>query len=128
MTYLVAWHIHVTCVVLSGAGFLARGAWMLAGADWRRHRLARVLPHIVDTLLLASAIVLALTLRSYPLTHDWLTAKVLGLLLYIGLGLVAFRFGRNRGVQVSSWLAALAVFAWIVSVARTHQPAGFLPV
>ena len=94
--YAVLKAIHVGAVALSGAGFFARGLGMLAGARWVHGRLARVAPHLVDTTLLVSAVALAWTLRVSPLTDAWLAAKLIGLLAYVGLGLVALRFGRTR--------------------------------
>jgi uncharacterized membrane protein SirB2 len=123
--YLLVKHVHVACVVLSGAGFLLRGLWMVAGSPLLGHPLTRVLPHLVDTLLLASAIALAVMAEQYPFRDAWLTAKVLGLLAYIGLGSVALKRGRSRRQRMVAWLAALAVFAYIVSVALTKSPAGF---
>ena len=90
-----------------------------------RRRWVRVVPHVVDTVLLASAVALAWMSHQYPLVQPWLTAKVAGLLVYIGLGMVALRFGRSRRVRLGAWLAAIAVFAYIVAVAVTRHP---LPV
>lgn len=118
-------HVHVTCVVLSGLGFLLRGGWMLSASPLLGHRLTRVLPHVVDSLLLASALALAWWVHQYPFREAWLTAKVLGLLAYIGLGTVALKRGRTRGVRFAAWLGALGVFGYIVSVALTKEPAGF---
>lgn len=126
MDYLLVKHIHMSCVALSGSGFLLRGLLMLKGSPLLRHRLARRLPHVVDTLLLASAVTLAVMSGLYPLQQAWLTAKVLGLLLYIGLGSLALREGRSLRQRRNAWLAALLVFAWLVSVAITKRPAGFL--
>lgn len=89
-------------------------------------RWVRVAPHLVDALLLASAIALAVQQRQYPFVDAWLTAKVMGLMVYIGLGLAALRFGRSRLLRAAAWAAALAVFAWIVSVAITRSPLGFM--
>ncbi|MDN5939020.1 MAG: SirB2 family protein [Salinisphaera sp.] len=116
--------IHVSAVTLSLALFVLRGGWMLAGVNWRRWRAALVVPHVVDTVLLASAIGLAVLLRQYPLVDAWLTAKVAGLVAYIGLGMVALKHGRSQRVRAGAWLAALLVFGWIVSVAVTHNPLG----
>ena len=80
------------------------------------------MPHLVDTLLLASAVALAVMSHQYPLANGWLTAKVAGLLIYIGLGTVALKRGRTRRVRVTAWLAAQAVFFYIVAVAITRQP------
>jgi uncharacterized membrane protein SirB2 len=62
----------------------------------------------------------------YPFVDAWLTAKVLGLTAYIILGSLALRAGSAPGIRISAWLAALVVFGWIVSVALTRQPQGFL--
>lgn len=64
------------------------------------------MPHVNDTVLLASGIVLAITIRQYPGVSPWLTAKLLGLLGYILLGMVAFRFGCRRRLRTASWLGA----------------------
>ena len=58
MSYLAIKHLHVTCVILSGLGFGLRGAWMLMDSPRLQHRLARTLPHVVDSLLLGSALTL----------------------------------------------------------------------
>ncbi len=93
--YLLVKQLHVACVVLSLAGFVARGALMAAGAPLLRSRFVRVAPHVVDTALLASAIWLAWASHQYPFVHGWLTAKVLGLLAYIGFGAMALKHGRT---------------------------------
>jgi uncharacterized membrane protein SirB2 len=124
MSYLALKYTHVTCVIISGCGFLLRGIWMLNDSPWLSRRWVKIAPHMVDTMLLASAIGLALTLEQYPFVHGWLTAKVLGLLAYIGFGMVALRRGRTRGLRTAAWLAALASFLFIVSVALTRDAQG----
>ncbi len=115
--------VHVTCVAVSGAGFLLRGIWMLQDSPRRHARWVRVAPHVVDSLLLASAIGLVVGLEQYPFVHAWLTAKVLGLVAYIGLGMLALHYGPSRGLRALALVAALAVFAYIVAVALTHRAA-----
>ncbi|WP_374239970.1 SirB2 family protein [Zoogloea sp.] len=124
--YLALKHFHITCVVLSGAGFALRGAWALAGSPLARARLTRVLPHVVDSCLLLSAIALAWMAGQYPFVHGWLTAKIVGLLAYIGLGMVALKPGRAMALRAGAFVAALATFSWIVSVALSKNPAGWL--
>ena len=119
--YLWLKFIHVTCVALSLSGFVARGVLMLRESPLLEHRVTRRLPHVIDSLLLASALGLAWTIHQYPIVDTWLTAKVLGLLTYIGLGTVALRRGRTRRVRLAAWLGAIAVFAYIVGVALTHS-------
>ena len=125
MDYALIKTVHQGAVALSGAGFFARGAAALAGAAWVRGRLARTLPHIVDSVLLASALMLAWMLRLTPGNAPWLMAKIVGLLAYIGLGVVALRPGPPMPVRAAAWAAALAVVGWIVSVALLKDPLGF---
>lgn len=126
MDYAIVKLVHQASVALSILGFFIRGAASLAGAGWVRGRAARTLPHVVDTVLLASAVTLAWMLRLAPSDAPWLLAKIVGLVVYVALGVVALRPGRSRAVRASAWLAALAVVAWIVSVALTKSPLGFL--
>jgi len=126
MNYAVLKAIHVGAVILTASGFLARGIGMLGSARWLQQPLARRLPHVIDTVLLASALGLAWQLRASPLTSPWIAAKIAGLAAYIGLGSIALRFGRTRAIRAAAWIGALAVFAFIVSVAITKDPRGFL--
>ena len=121
MDYLLLKLTHVACVVLSYGGFLLRGVWMIRDSRMLERRWVRVLPHVVDTVLLASAIGLAAMLKQYPLAEPWLTAKVVALLLYIGLGMVALRYGTTRSIRTGAWIAAQGVFLYIVAVALTRN-------
>ena len=94
--------------------------------QWVARRPAKTLPHVVDTVLIASAIWLAWMLRLSPADAPWLAAKLVGLLLYIALGMVALRFGRTKGIRAIAWIAALLTFGYIVSVALTKSPRGYL--
>jgi uncharacterized membrane protein SirB2 len=126
MDYLAVRGFHEATVALSVAGFCLRGAAGLAGAQWVRGRLARSVPHVVDTALLTSALMLVTMLRLNPFATPWLLAKMTGLLVYIGLGVVALRPTFPRPVRAAAWVAALAVVGWIVSVAFTKSPWGFV--
>ena len=126
MDYLFVKSIHYSAVALSFSGFFARGLGSLLGARWVRGRAARSVPHVVDTVLLTSAIALAWMAGINPLHAPWLMAKIIGLLVYIGLGMVALRPGFAPKLRLAAWLAALVTFLYIVSVAITKNPAGFL--
>jgi len=119
--YLSIKTLHVACAALSITGFAARGALMLAGSPLLQRRFVRVAPHVVDTLLLASAVWLAWFLGQVPFVQAWITAKIAALLLYIVLGTVALRSGRTRAVRAAAFCAALAVAAYIVAVALTRD-------
>lgn len=114
-------YVHVTCVVLSGAGFFIRGVWMIRESPRLREKWVRVLPHIIDTTLLVSAILLAWQIRQYPFVHGWLTAKVLALVAYIVIGAVGLKYGKTRKIRITAWLVAMTVFFYIVLVALTRQ-------
>lgn len=118
-------HLHMTCVILSLAGFLLRGWWMYRGSPLLSTRLVRTVPHVVDTVLLATAITLAVMIEQYPLQASWVTAKVAGLLGYIVLGTIALKRGRTMRIRLSAFAAAVVVFSWIVSVAFSKNPAGW---
>ena len=126
--YLAAKELHIACVVVSAVGFFLRGIWMLCDSPMLQRRWVKILPHINDTLLLAAAIALCVLTGQYPLVQAWVTAKVFGLIGYIILGSIALsRLGPRRGkaVRAVNWLAALALFGYIASVALTKDARGF---
>lgn len=122
MSYALLKMIHVSSVIFSYALFFLRGIWLIRDSVSLRQRWVKILPHVIDTVLLTSAILLAMTIQQSPLQDSWLTAKVAGLLLYIGLGMVAMRFGKTRRTKIIAWLAAQCVFIYIVLVAVTKSP------
>ena len=126
MIYLALKHLHISCVVLSGTGFALRGLWMLLDSSMLQRRWVKVMPHIVDTLLLGSAISMAVISAQYPFALDWLTAKLIGLLVYIGCGTMALKRGRTKGQRTFFLLVAVIAFLYIVSVALTRNPLGGL--
>jgi uncharacterized membrane protein SirB2 len=122
MSYAVLKLIHVGSVIVSYAFFFLRGVWLMQDSEKLRQRWVKILPHIVDTILLTSAIILAMTIQQNPLDNSWLTAKVAGLILYIGLGMIAIRFGKTRRTKIMAWTAAQCVFIYIVLIALTKSP------
>jgi uncharacterized membrane protein SirB2 len=118
--------IHQSAVVLSGLGFAVRGIASMRGAQWTQSRLAKRLPHIVDTVLLLSAVTLAAMLHLNPAHAPWLMAKILSLLLYIALGMVALRPRFGWKIRATAWALALVVLAWIATVAVLKNPWGFI--
>ena len=114
--------VHVGSALISISGFVLRGVWMLQDSPLRRARATRILPHVVDTVLLLSAVALMLRIAQYPFVHAWLSAKLLALLAYIVLGSVALKYGKSRRVRALSYGAALGVFLYIVGVAVTRSP------
>ena len=124
--YVALKHLHLTAVTLSFALFALRGLWMLADSPQLQRRWVRIIPHLIDTVLLASAIGLTLILQQYPFVNGWLTAKVLALFVYIILGSIALKRGSTKAIRATAWIVALATFGYIASVALSHDPLGFL--
>jgi uncharacterized membrane protein SirB2 len=121
MNYLLIKHLHITCAVVSGSFFVLRGVWMLRQSELLQRRWVRVVPHVVDTALLGSALTMVALSGQYPLVLPWLTAKVLALLVYIVLGTVALKRGRTRAVRSAALVGAILAFGYIVAVALSRQ-------
>ena len=122
MSYAALKMIHVTSVVVSYLLFSLRSMWMMRGSAVLQQRWVKITPHVVDSILLVSAITLAVQIQQDPINDSWLSAKVAGLLIYIGLGMMALRFAKTRKMRISAWIAAQAAFLYIVLVALTKNP------
>ena len=122
--YLVLRNVHIGCAILTIGLFVLRGALMMAGSPRLHGPVLRYLPHVVDTVLLTTALMLTTVIRQYPFSTGWLTAKVVLLLAYVVLGSVALKRGRTRAVRVAAFVAALATIGFLVTVARAHHPMG----
>ena len=112
---------HVLLAVLTISGFVLRGAWMILESPRLDARATRILPHVADTLFLATGIALLFRLSINPLTQSWLLAKFAGLFAYILLGTIALRRGRTKRSRIVAFAMAIVVFAWIAGVARSRS-------
>jgi uncharacterized membrane protein SirB2 len=117
---------HVGCVILSGSLFATRGILRLLGRPLANHVALRFASYTIDTMLLCAAVLLTLILHQYPFIDSWLTAKVILLLVYIVLGLMTLRRARTPWGRRVAFVAALLTFAFIIGIAVTHQPGGWL--
>lgn len=122
MSYIAIKHLHVTFAALSGMLFFLRGIWMLSGSAQPQQRWIRIVPHLVDTLLLGSALVLVVWSGQYPFAQPWLTAKLIALIAYIGLGVIALKRAKTQPVRIAAFIGALAAFGYILMVAVTRHP------
>lgn len=113
--------LHLLTVTLSLLGFIFRGGLMIIDSPLMKARPIRIAPHVVDTLLLLSGIGMVVSFERYPWEQPWLAAKLFLLLIYIVIGTVALKRGRTKTIRVTAWFAALAVFAAMLTLARTKQ-------
>ena len=121
MDYVAIKYVHIASAALSGSLFLLRGIWMMRKSTMLQHRVVKILPHVVDTILLASALIMVFWSGQYPFVQNWLTAKVLALIAYITIGTIALKRGGTKPQRVSAFFAALLVFAYIGLVAMTKR-------
>lgn len=128
MTYATIKLLHMACAALSITLFLLRAGIALAGVDWRKWRILKVLPHVNDTVLLGAAVILAIWAGYTPWVHAWLGAKIVALIAYIGLGSLALR---EMQTPTKRWLftvLALTMVVYIVCAAFTKSAGlGLIP-
>ncbi len=120
--YMLVKHIHLSAVALSVILFVVRFVWAQFNPAFLQRKWVKIAPHIIDTVLLLSAIVLCIMLSQYPFVNDWLTFKVLGVILYIAFGLLALKWGRNFAMRWVGFIGALTWIALTAQVAVTKQP------
>ncbi len=126
--WLILRYLHVALALGSVTLFVARAVPVVLSGREPPPGLWRVLPHGVDTLLLFSGIGLMVLSRQYPPTVEWLTLKLVLIVVYILLGMAAFRLHRRAlWLRAGLLAAALATFVWIALIALTRQPWPFTP-
>ena len=72
-----------------------------------------------------AALLLLAMLRLNPFVEPWLAAKLALLPAYVVLGVMALRRARSPRSRIAWFVAALACFGMMVSIARAHHPLGF---
>ncbi len=126
MDYVLLKQVHMSFALASITGFMLRWNWRIHGSQLAQLRLTKIAPHVIDTLFLGTGVALTFTINQYPFSTAWLTAKIIGLLVYIVLGMVAMSAKISGPWRVVAFLAALSTFGWIVTVALSKSPWGFL--
>ncbi len=119
--YLPLKHLHLTCITLSLILFVTRFYWRKQNSSMLQKKWVKILPHTIDTILLASAIGMAIIASINPLEQTWLAAKILALLAYIFAGTFAIKRANSPQAQNLSFVLALTCFAYILMVAFSKQ-------
>lgn len=101
--------IHLGLVILSVSFFIFRFAALQLNAPLMQQRWMRIAPHMIDTLLLASGIALAVGFHISPLRSHWLLAKLVLIVGYILLGILAFRAKNPRRAIPLALLALVMI-------------------
>lgn len=114
------------CVTLSGGIFTGRGLLMLAGSAWTNHPWVKQTSYVNDSILLTAGLTLMFSTQQYPPAEAWLSVKLTLLVIYIVLGVFALRAGRSKTYRGIFFVAAIGVYLFMISVARSHDPLGLL--
>lgn len=117
--------LHIGLVALSVAFFAARGVGVLAAQAWPMAAWARGLAPVIDSALLLAGGALWWLLQLNPARQHWLLAKLVLLVVYIGLGTLALRRAPTPASQALCFIAALAVVGFMVGIAVAHHPLGW---
>ena len=119
--------VHIAAVCASGSLFALRGALVQAGIPrWAMTAPVRYLSYTIDTILLTAALMLLTILPGAMFANGWLTAKLVLVVVYVGLGTFALKRGRTPRMRTTCFVAALLVFATIIGIALAHHPLGWL--
>jgi uncharacterized membrane protein SirB2 len=118
--------LHIACVVLSGTLFFLRGAGVLAGARWPMRLPVRLASYSIDTVLLTAALILVTMLPGAVFANGWLTTKLVLLVIYVVLGSLALKRARTPRAKKLYFIAAIATYLFMFSIARTHDPLGVM--
>lgn len=124
--YLPIKTIHMSLAMISLLGFVIRGCWSIQGSALLQRRWVKIAPHIIDTLLLTTAVLLMIILHQHPGNQDWITAKLIALVFYVGFGTLAIKRAPTPVSKTIFFALAIATFGYIVGVAITHHPASWL--
>lgn len=123
--YLMAKHLHLTAIALSVFLFIFRFMLSQFNSELLTRKWLKILPHVIDTCLLASALWLCFLIDQYPFVQGWLTFKVVGLVAYILMGMFALKWGRNKPLRWIGFIGALTWLGLIAKVAVSKQPLFF---
>lgn len=124
--YPVVKTMHIGLVLASGSLFVLRGVAVLLGYSVAMRAPVRYLSYAIDTALLAAALLLLAMLHLNPFTTPWLAAKLALLIAYIVLGSLALRRAHTLPRRALAFVAALLCFGAMYSIARRHDPLGFM--
>ncbi len=118
--------VHLISIALS-VGLLTLRFWL----RYQKHpqafaRWTRIVPPVVDTLLLLSGIALMAKAHIQPFSGQaqWLTEKLFGVIIYIVLGFIALDYRRMHSQQarIIAFPLALVVLYIIIKLATTKVP------
>ncbi|AVQ89714.1 SirB family protein [Citrobacter freundii] len=125
-TFSVLLNVHLISIALSVGLLTLRFWWRYTDSRLACARWTRIVPPVVDTVLLLSGIALMVKAHILPFTEHgtWLTEKLFGVIIYIVLGFIAldYRRARSQQVRLVAFPLALVVLYIIIKLATTKIP------
>lgn len=119
-------HLHMTLAVISISLFTLRFIWLLTKSSKLSAKWVKIVPHIVDTLLLTVGVVMAVQYSMNPIEQLWLGEKLLAIVAYIFTGYYTLKLARNKAMQIIGYLGAMGWIMLIVRLAMTREPLFFI--
>ena len=118
--------IHMSTAFISISLFMLRGFWVYRESTMMNKKWVKIVPHINDTILLITAVILTFATQQYPFVDSWLTAKFTALIIYIILGMFALKRAKELKNKAIFFALSLLMFSYIVGVALTRTAGWFL--
>ncbi|WP_111979497.1 SirB2 family protein [Algibacillus agarilyticus] len=121
MPYFAIKHVHMLAVVLSVSLLIFRYVLICRDSAMINKKVLKIMPHVIDTILLVSAFGLMFTIQQYPFQTPWLTEKLLLVIAYIGFGFYTIKNTANAKVRALTLGASIACIAVIIHLAMSKQ-------
>jgi uncharacterized membrane protein SirB2 len=110
-------HAHIAFAIASLIVYIIRGAMMLAGNTHSRPMMG--LASLTTLLLFGSGVYLGFVYK-LSFADGYVGTLIIGLLLYVGFGVIALKQGLSRLVASVLWLIGFLAFVYTYLVA-THK-------
>lgn len=118
-------HIHVLMAVLSVLFLILRFAYGIRDTGHLNKRWLKVIPHIIDGLLVLSIIGMLVSVGVSVFPSAWLSEKFTMFILYIVFSVLMVLSLRGRlsaGLRIPAFVLALLSWLWLIKVAVTKMP------
>lgn len=121
--YPIYLKVHIAVVMLSLVLYLGRFVFAFFGSRFATHPIVVKAAGLTLFLVLLSAIGLCVSINQYPVVDGWLSEKLIGLVVYVVLGITSLKPTTARFAQLVFGAVALGAFAATITVAA--QRTGF---
>jgi uncharacterized membrane protein SirB2 len=120
--YMMFKHLHLTALGLSVVMLTLQFIGHTFDMKFKDAKWLKIVPHIVYTILLGSAIGLCIVLNQYPFVDAWVTSKLIGLVLYVLMATLIVKWARNNAMRVVGYIGALTWLLITMQVAFSKTP------